>query len=153
LMPPLTGPDAAKTGPNYNGVGSPWTAPTPIRGVSGVISRDTETEKTYEEVIKKSEDVLKTIGKGVIQRLRKDPDKRFRDVLQESIKDAVREEGMKALKEGEELVLEKIPFAKAVRLTFEISRQFADGVGKALDKINVKLNEIYDVSQLSPDEI
>lgn len=96
-----------------------------------------------------SDTLLDGLSKGLD--LTKDALKRYgtKEGREEGALNKAFQEAFEAMVKAEGTALvEKVPFGKVILVSFELSLAFAEGVGKALDKVNAELAKKYDFSRL-----
>jgi hypothetical protein len=124
----------------------PGIAPAHKTGVGGVVPRPRSGSSTRDKLMKGLEQSL-ALTRDAFKRYTS-KQAREEEALKDSFKEAlvamveaqVKKEGM--------AVIDKIPFVKVIRVSFELSIAFAGGVGRALEQVNAELANKYDFSRL-----
>ena len=146
-MDDFVGSTARKTSRTEAMVGYEYkrTAPTHKTGMSGL--RSEESDRTFETLITGLEKGLDQTRKAFVRYATSKgrTEAEFYGAIQQTIEQLVIEETKNAVGE--------VPFGKAILMTFELSQEFATGVGEALYEVNKKLEREYDFSRLSSNEV
>jgi len=114
-------------------------APVHIRGLSGLGNADGSGTTTGEQILDGTKNLLGAIATGVAD-WKSSPHQALSDAVALSITSAITKAGLDAA--------DTIPLLKAIKVSVELSKIFADGVGESLNKTNAQLARSYRQGEL-----
>ncbi len=129
------GPTVIQTGLNQG-----RTAPTSIRGLSGLGDTTGEGSDTTTQLWEGGKSLLEAIADGIAD-WKDSPDKPLQDAVLASIQSA--------LVDAADAATDEIPLVKALKVSVELSRVFAEAVGAALEQTNTRLRASYRPGELA----